>query len=410
MALNPNIALALQSSDLGQFQRGRQEGMQNRLAQLEIGAAERQLDNQNRLREALPQAMQGDPNAIAQVQMLDPQSAEALRKRREQIISEGRDWVLAMHAAPPERRQALFERGRQRLDQLGYAQVARQPLPAQLTPEWLEESYYEVMGPDIAAQSGRPAPANVQEWRYFNSLSPQDQERYLTMKRSAQVYKMGDVPVRMLQTGPEAVPVRPAGIQAATQPEIQAQLSQQEAAKQGLVARERERQKAVGEYEGETITSRGQARQKLQAQTQQIDNVVDQINEVLQNADWTTTGVPGAIASKVRGTPAYDQERIVTTIKANLGFDKLQQMRDMSPTGGALGQVAVQELESLQASIANLDSGQSLPQFKRNLERVREHYQNWKRAAEQSYQRRYGQPGGGLSDMSDDEIKRQLGL
>lgn len=91
-------------------------------------------------------------------------------------------------------------------------------------------------------------------------------------------------------------------------------------------------------------------------------------------------GLRGAIMSKIPETKAYDLAADIRTIQANLGFEELQRMRDNSPTGGALGQVAVQELIALQATVANLDIGQSEAQLRANLQKVREHYNNWLRA------------------------------
>jgi hypothetical protein len=82
----------------------------------------------------------------------------------------------------------------------------------------------------------------------------------------------------------------------------------------------------------------------------------------------------------VPGTKAYDLDKTVDTIKANLGFSELQAMREASPTGGALGQVAIQELAMLQSTIASLDKGQSPENLKRGLEQVRKHFANWKKA------------------------------
>lgn len=55
-------------------------------------------------------------------------------------------------------------------------------------------------------------------------------------------------------------------------------------------------------------------------------------------------------------------------------------MRDASKTGGALGQVAVKELEALQASIASLDRGQSPDTLRRNLEDIKFYYTRWSKA------------------------------
>jgi hypothetical protein len=50
-------------------------------------------------------------------------------------------------------------------------------------------------------------------------------------------------------------------------------------------------------------------------------------------------------------------------------------MREESKTGGALGQIAVRELDLLQATIASLDANQSGNQLGANLDRVRKQYE-----------------------------------
>ena len=65
---------------------------------------------------------------------------------------------------------------------------------------------------------------------------------------------------------------------------------------------------------------------------------------------------------------------MMTTIKGNIGFDKLQALRDASPTGGALGQVSTFELETLQAVFGSLKQSQSEEQLRYNLERFQNTY------------------------------------
>jgi hypothetical protein len=95
-----------------------------------------------------------------------------------------------------------------------------------------------------------------------------------------------------------------------------------------------------------------------------------------------TTGVVGKGSSFVPGTTAYDLQQRLVTLKANLGFDRLQQMRDASPTGGALGQVAVQELQALQATVGSLELGQSKAELQKNLNKIENHYSNWVRTTQ----------------------------
>lgn len=104
------------------------------------------------------------------------------------------------------------------------------------------------------------------------------------------------------------------------------------------------------------------------------DRLSKQINQVVEDTSMWTSGTLGNFLKYIPGLPAADLQSIVGTISANIGFDRLQEMRLQSPTGGALGQVAVQELEALQASIANLEQSQSPTQLKSNLQLVNTHY------------------------------------
>lgn len=56
----------------------------------------------------------------------------------------------------------------------------------------------------IGGMSG--APSNVQEWQYYNSLSKEDQQRYLTMKRSNQVVDLGDKKIVPNPANPAGTP------------------------------------------------------------------------------------------------------------------------------------------------------------------------------------------------------------
>jgi hypothetical protein len=102
-----------------------------------------------------------------------------------------------------------------------------------------------------------------------------------------------------------------------------------------------------------------------------IDNVLPKISGL------NTAGLAGKALSFVPGSDAFDVAKNIETIKANIGFKELSDMRQASPTGGALGQVAVQELNFLQAAISNLDVGQSPQQLRDNLGKVKKHYNRW---------------------------------
>jgi hypothetical protein len=132
---------------------------------------------------------------------------------------------------------------------------------------------------------------------------------------------------------------------------------------------------------GEVWTGQQQAQDKAaigaqQRQTtgdlvvQDIDRAIGMIND----SPWLTTGLVGQASSGIGSTPAFDVQALLDPVLSNIGFDKLQAMRNASPTGGALGQVAVQELEMLQAAIGSLKMGQSQPQQIDNLKRIKNIY------------------------------------
>lgn len=122
--------------------------------------------------------------------------------------------------------------------------------------------------------------------------------------------------------------------------------------------------------------------------------VMGDVTDARQLVGGLTTGLVGKGTSFVPGTDAYNLNQRLLTLKANLGFDRLQQMREASPTGGALGQVAVQELNALQATVGSLEIGQDRKELEKNLEKIEHHYNNWMRTTQ------------GLPALSLDEFKK----
>lgn len=91
------------------------------------------------------------------------------------------------------------------------------------------------------------------------------------------------------------------------------------------------------------------------------------------------TGTLGAIVGEKGGVlkagsaRATAEERI-KTIKANIGFDRLNQMRQESPTGGALGNITEQELAFLQSVLGSIDLSQKDDAILANLVRLEKIY------------------------------------
>lgn len=101
---------------------------------------------------------------------------------------------------------------------------------------------------------------------------------------------------------------------------------------------------------------------------------ISEMKSLIEKNPYLTTGPVATALKKFGYTGSIDVDQLAETIKANIGFDRLQRMRDESPTGGALGQVAVQELNALQASLGSLSTAQSAGRLVANLERLEAQY------------------------------------
>ena len=186
---------------------------------------------------------------------------------------------------------------------------------------------------------GGEAPSSVREYEYFNRLPDDQKQRYLTMKRAE----------KYLDTGTEFVrpnPVRP-GENVQTIPKN--------------VAGE-EQQKIVGRETGERQMAQPKAMASLESANSKTQLVRSKIAQALPMINNYTTGV-GSLLSALPGTQARDLKETIDTIVANLGFEELQDMRNNSPTGGALGAIAVQELNMLQKTKTSLEQAQTVGQL-----------------------------------------------
>jgi hypothetical protein len=145
----------------------------------------------------------------------------------------------------------------------------------------------------------------------------------------------------------------------------------------------------------ETKASREADKEALRQKSalSQADSVIKEVQDAKGLVGWNTAGFGGAM-SVVPATDARNLSAKLGTIKANLGFDRLQQMRQESPTGGALGAVAVQELNALQSTVASLDQMQSPTELGKALDKIERHYTNWRNAVSQASNPQGGASGG----------------
>ena len=101
--------------------------------------------------------------------------------------------------------------------------------------------------------------------------------------------------------------------------------------------------------------------------------------EIVKESE-TATGVPAELTSDLpfvgKQTPAGEAKALIESALSNVGLDTLQTMRENSPTGGALGQVPIQQQKRLEQVLGSLDVGQRTEVVEDNLKRVINIYMN----------------------------------
>jgi len=103
---------------------------------------------------------------------------------------------------------------------------------------------------------------------------------------------------------------------------------------------------------------------------------VDRAVSAIESNPALTTGIIGNWSRGISGTPANKVQNLLQTIRANSAFDRLQQMREASPTGGALGAVSDSELGLLQNAIGSLEQSNDSEDLTYNLRRVQGIYED----------------------------------
>ncbi len=191
---------------------------------------------------------------------------------------------------------------------------------------------------------------------------------------------------------------------------------------QGEIAEAKAEGKIAGEIAGEDLP--GSEVGRIAAESAQATNIqrqdflIDTIDTAIDQAgELTTTGILG-LSRAIPGTPAANLASTLDTIKANVGFDELQRLRDNSKTGGALGQVSEMENRLLQSVVGAVEQSQSGAQLTKNLERLKEEKRKSNeriaRAFEADFGVKYGGPGTPIptgdaaGESIDDIINRNL--
>lgn len=117
--------------------------------------------------------------------------------------------------------------------------------------------------------------------------------------------------------------------------------------------------------------------------TERAQRTIENVDAVIGDVNGWSAGY-GSLLSNIPESQALNLKSKLNTLKANIAFNELTAMREASKTGGALGSIAVRELELLESTLGSLDQAQSPQQLIENLTKIRASVQRWQAAGGQS--------------------------
>lgn len=156
-----------------------------------------------------------------------------------------------------------------------------------------------------------------------------------------------------------------------------------------------EEQKTAARLKAEKEAVKPKVQSSYVAAQQELDKQLDNINAILERPistylatgpiagrSWSPTGFSG----EVQATQA-----IIDQLKAGGGLSALTELRQNSPTGGAVGNVSNQEGTKFEQKFAALSQLQDTAEFKKQLRILAADLKNAKKRLEDAYSRDYGE-------------------
>lgn len=323
-----------------------------------------------------PLAMQGDQDALLRLGRMNPYAAQQIggilenqqakqaeeQARRQEIMG----LVSRGYATATDKAGYLAAAGQQ-LAQAGFGDLSQQMMADAeqfATAPGEVSQRYNAMGSIYGAPQGQGPTASIQEIEYMRErLSPEEFEDYIRVRGGIQA-------------------------RATVAPEVYGQREREKLEARGelspTIKRDEAREATLGKAEGERIVDAPRRAAALRSKLSSVDNVLATAQDAAGRVNVFTAGPGGKLLANFDGTKAADLRETIKTVKSAISRDTLQEMRDNSKTGGALGNVTERELDMLESSIASLNQSQSPEQLRRNLEKVIEHYNNFKELAIQA--------------------------
>lgn len=221
----------------------------------------------------------------------------------------------------------------------------------------------------LAGPAADDPTAAIQNWQYAQTLPPEQREEFGKYSNAGVTVNTGEIngAPGLGKVGPDQGYVRDDQGNFVIDPETNLP---RVSALPGS-ALEAEQQAAAAERQAN-------ADKATRAQRTKIDKsgtILDYLKVAREESgNPLATGLFGQLTQGLGGTPANRLKHTLVPLTSNIGFEELSNMRQNSPTGGALGSVAVEELRQLQGVLGSLDLEQGSEGLNRSLDKIETHY------------------------------------
>ena len=382
MPIDPNIPLQVQNIKL--------ESPMNQLAMMgeavKLGEMQRSVDTQNKLRQLYSQGIDvSTPEGFKQVAALDPGTAIKLRAD----VLQGRKLQGDIKKTGIEVNQKTYDFAKQKMADLSFnpsdnnikAHLEDGVLKGEVTPDQAKATWQQVsaLNPEQRKAYFTELGVKVEERYKMNTVSAAQQQTNLTTRRgqdiSAQTSRRGQdigrIPVGYRQTDTGEIEPIPGGPTTTTLSPKEIQVREAKFPQANL---------AVKSFESKS------------------DTVLKDI-ERLRNHPGLSS-ITGIAAGRLPGVTAQGREalELYEKVVAGLQFKELQDMRNASPTGGALGNVSNQEGTQLRQAAGALSRVQEKGSVQNELNQIAESIRGSKSRVREAFDMTYdykGTPAGG---------------
>lgn len=293
------------------------------------------------------------------------------QKRRQLLHGMLGDEAEVMAGLPPEQRGAYYTNHLlPSLKDDGFDVADMGPYDDKLIDGWRQLS----MSPEERSKervaegknaSGANAPMNVKEWGFYNTLAPEDQSRYLEMKRALKTVDLGGEE-DVLGPGGAVAKRYTKTLKPGELPVVKGQQAAAEAAgKESVTGDAAMKQDKFKDAKEKTAKARA-------SQIQSMSDFADLVDKVATNPGLSgTTGV-GQLGHMVPGSSWADADADVQRIVASGALETMGKLKRESPTGATgFGALSEKELAILQNGFSSLANRNISPEKKKlELQRI----------------------------------------